>query len=101
MIFARTRKRILVSIVALSVALVVGWTLSGSSVAAAGTDGVLTEPPVVDRAGDEESDDPFHVSDSQLAVAILLPGFFLLVTGATVAWAVSRRARDEEDPDDA
>ena len=40
---------------------------------------------------------PFHVSDSQLAVAIFLPGFFFVASVALVVWALRNRAKDEGD----
>ena len=100
MVIAPIRQRLIVALAAFSVAMLAVWALSASSVSAAGSDDLLAEPPVVDRAGDEESDDPFHVSDESLAVAIFIPGIFLLATGATVAWAISARRRDDEDDDD-
>ena len=75
------------------------WSLPTGSAAAA--DGALAETPVLDAAGDEASDDPFHVSDAGLAIAVIIPGIFLVATGATVAWAISNRARPEDDEDDA
>ena len=69
--------------------------------AAAAADGALAETPVLDAAGDEASDDPFHVSGAGLAIAVIIPGIFLIATGAIVAWAVSARARPEDDEGDA
>ncbi len=80
---------------------VAAWSLPASDVAAAAADVALAETPVLDAAGDEASDDPFHVSGAGLAIAVIIPGIFLVATGATVAWAISNRARPEDDEDDA
>ena len=100
MAIAGTRQRVIVALVVLSAALLALWAVSAPSAVAASADGAPAEPPVVDRAGGEESDDPFHVSDESLAAAIFIPGIFLLATGATVAWAISARGRDDEDDED-
>ena len=76
---------------------VAAWSLPAGDVAAAAADGALAETPVLDAAGDEASDDPFHVSGAGLAIAVIVPGIFLLATGATVAWAISARARPGEE----
>ena len=100
MMIARTRPHFIAGLVALSAVLLAAWALSASPLAAAVTDAVLTEPPVLERSAGEESDDPFHVSDESLAAAIFIPGIFLLATGATVGIALSKRGRDGEDDDD-
>lgn len=100
MAIVRTRQRLIVGLVVLSAALLALLAVSAPSAAAATADGALAQPPLVDRAGGEESDDPFHVSDESLAAALFIPGIFLLATGATVAWAISGRARDDEDDED-
>ncbi|PZC49403.1 MAG: hypothetical protein DK306_000642 [Chloroflexi bacterium] len=75
------------------------WSVGADSASAASSAGV-SDTPVIERA-DDESDDPFHVSDASLAVAFFIPGIFLLATGATVAWAISARNRGDEEDDDA
>ena len=75
------------------------WSLPTGSAAAA-ADGALAETPVLDAAGDEASDDPFHVSGAGLAIAVIIPGIFLIATGATVAWAISNRARPGDDAEE-
>lgn len=99
MAIVRTRQRVIVALVALIAAVLALWAVSAPSATAA-VDGAPAAPPVVDRAGGDESDDPFHVSDETLAVAIFIPGIFLLATGATVAWAISARGRDDEEDED-
>ena len=54
---------------------------------------------LIPAAGDDASDDPFSVSDDQLAVAIFLPGFFVALTVITVVWAVRSRIKNGEDGD--
>ncbi|MCY3919366.1 MAG: hypothetical protein OXG38_06150 [Chloroflexi bacterium] len=101
MVLVRACRRIgprtwLLALLALTVALA-AWTLPAGDVAAAAADGALAETPVLEAAGDEASDDPFHVSNAGLAIAIIVPGIFLIATGATVAWAVANRVRPGED----
>ena len=93
-------RTLLIALLMLGLVLAV-WSLPTGSAAAAAADGALAETPVLDAAGDEASDDPFHVSDAGLAIAVIIPGIFLIATGATVAWAISARARPEDDEDDA
>ena len=101
MVLVRAYRRIgprtlLLTLLALAVALA-AWTLPAGDVAAAAADGALAETPVLEAAGDEASDDPFHVSGAGLAIAIVVPGIFLIATGATIAWAMANRARPGED----
>ena len=77
-----------------SLAVVAGPTASAAGSAA-------SEPPVVARLAGDESDDPFHVSDGSLAVAVVVPLIFLVATGATIGWALHNRRRDGDDEDDA
>jgi hypothetical protein len=108
MVLARIAQRsgarpFLLALLVLAVALA-AWTLPAGDAAAAAADGALAETPVLEAAGDEASDDPFHVSDAGLAIAIVIPGIFLIMTGATVAWAMANRVRpgdDEAAADDA
>ncbi len=105
MVLVRVRRRfglrtLLLALLTLGLVLA-AWSLPASDVAAAAADGALAETPVLDAAGDEASDDPFHVSGAGLAIAVIIPGIFLIATGATVAWAISNRARPEDDEDDA
>lgn len=94
-------RTLLIALLMLGLVLAV-WSLpTGSASAAAAADGALAETPVLDAAGDEASDDPFHVSGAGLAIAVIIPGIFLIATGAIVAWAVSARARPEDDEGDA
>ena len=104
MVLVRVRRRfglrtLLIALLMLGLVLAV-WSLPTGSAAAA-ADGALAETPVMEAAGDEASNDPFHVSDAGLAIAVIIPGIFLVATGATVAWAISNRARPEDDEDDA
>ena len=92
-------RTLLIALLMLGLVLAV-WSLPTGSAAAA-ADGALAETPVLDAAGDEASDDPFHVSGAGLAIAVIIPGIFLIATGAIVAWAVSARARPEDDEGDA
>lgn len=56
-----------------------------------------SDAPLTIEAGGEEADaDPFRVTGGMLAVAILLPLFFVGGTGATFIWAIRNRARREE-----
>lgn len=56
-----------------------------------------SDAPLTIEAGGEEADaDPFHVSGGMLAVAILLPLFFVGGTGGIFIWAIRNRARREE-----
>jgi hypothetical protein len=73
--------------------------LLGSPAAAADVDSTADASYVIPAAGDEASDDPFSVSDNQLAVAIFLPGFFLVLTAATVVWGIRARLKNGEDGD--
>lgn len=58
---------------------------------------VASDAPLTIEAGGEEADaDPFRVTGGMLAVAILLPLFFVGGTGATFIWAIRNRARREE-----
>lgn len=52
---------------------------------------------VAPAGGEETNEDPFHVSGGTLAVAILLPLFFVGGTAATFIWAIRSRARREEE----
>ena len=97
---APLRHRVVLSVLTLSLLLCVAALVSPGVQAAGSSEGALNERPVTDRAGGEESDDPFHVSDESLAVAIFIPAIFLLATGATVAWALRARNRDGEDADE-
>ena len=59
--------------------------------------GASDAPLTIEAGGGEEADaDPFHISGGMLAVAILLPLFFVGGTGATFIWAIRNRARREE-----
>ena len=105
MVLVRVRRRfglrtLLLALLMLGL-VVAAWSLPAADVAAAAADAALAETPVLEAAGDEASDDPFHVSDAGLAIAVIIPGIFLVATGATVAWAISNRARPEDDEDDA
>ena len=93
-------RTLLIALLMLGLVLAV-WSLPTGSASAAAADGALAETPVLDAAGDEASDDPFHVSGAGLAIAVIIPGIFLIATGAIVAWAVSARARPEDDEGDA
>ena len=52
---------------------------------------------VAPAGGEETNANPFHVSGGTLAVAILLPLFFVGGTAATFIWAIRNRARREEE----
>ncbi len=101
MVLVRARRRIgartlVLALLTLAVALA-AWTLPAGDAAAAAADGALAETPVLEAAGDEASDDPFYVSGAGLAIAIVIPGIFLIMTGATVAWAMANRVRPGDD----
>ena len=93
-------RTLLIALLMLGLVLAV-WSLPTGSASAAAAAAALAETPVLDAAGDEASDDPFHVSGAGLAIAVIIPGIFLIATGAIVAWAVSARARPEDDEGDA
>ena len=72
--------------------------LDGGSAARANAIEVSAAPaPAGPRTqGAAEDEDPFHVSDNELAVAILLPGFFLVLTAAVIGWAWSARVKRDD-----
>ncbi len=78
-------------------AVVAAGVVLSSPVRAAGDDLLadVTQPPAA--AGDEAGDDPFAVSDDELAVAIFLPGFFVTVTVLMVVLAVKARVKNMDD----
>lgn len=70
-----------------------------SSAEAAGADAAADAVYLLPAAGDDAIDDPFAVSDNQLAVAIFLPGFFITVTLLMVVLAVKGRAKNDDEGD--
>ncbi len=54
------------------------------------------EVQTVAPAAGGDDDDPFATSDADLAVAVLLPGFFLALTVGLFGWVWSRRETDED-----
>ena len=87
------RRELLLAIVA-GLALALG--LAGFSTAAE-IEQAPQAPLSVDAGGEGgENEDPFHVSGGMLAVAVLLPLFFVGGTIATFIWAIRNRARREE-----
>ena len=86
------RRELLLAIVA-GLALALG--LAGFSTAAE-IDPAPQTPLSADAGGGDENADPFHVSGGMLAVAVLLPLFFVGGTAAIFIWAIRNRARREE-----
>ena len=80
-------------------AFVATGVLLSSPADAANVDSAADATYLIPAAGDDASDDPFSVSDNQLAVAIFLPGFFIALTVITVVWAVRSRAKNGGDGD--
>ena len=70
---------------------------AGAPMVLAGDAAAVADTPVPVHAGSEGGEDPFHVSDKTLTVAVVLPLIFLVLTGATIAWAWSNRRRDGDD----
>jgi hypothetical protein len=87
-------------IVSLAIAAFVATGVILSSPAGAATvDSTVDATYLIPAAGDDAADDPFGVSDNQLAVAIFLPGFFVALTLITVVWAVKGRVKSGDDGD--
>ena len=88
------RRELLLAIVA---GLALGLGLAGFG-SAAELEPTSQPPPIAEAGGGEdENADPFHVSGGQLAVAVLLPLFFVGGTLATFIWAIRNRRRREEE----
>lgn len=80
----------------LVVAFVLVAPLVSASAAAGALDPTASEILPVQPSAEGEGDDPFHVSGDELAVAIFLPGIFLIATAGLIAWAWRSRSRDSE-----
>lgn len=65
-------------------------------IAAQSVDVPDTGAPVLPQQA-QAADDPFDVSDEELAVAIFIPGIFLVASAALVLWAWRNRAKDRGD----
>jgi hypothetical protein len=80
-------------------AVVTAGVLFSSPLVAAGADlssGVAHPLPAADEDGEE---DPFAVSDNDLAVAIFVPGIFVAATVLMLFLAVKGRVKKDEDGD--
>ena len=74
------------------VALLLGFVMVTTPAASAAEQQGFEVQTVTPAAGDD--DDPFATSAADLAVAVLLPGFFLMLTVGLIAWVWSRRETD-------
>lgn len=83
----------------LAVLAIAALGLGTGTASAADTAAGFRDGPAIDRSGEEESEDPFHVSDESLTVAIIIPGIFVLATATTVAIAMSKRNRGDDEDD--
>ena len=82
-----------VAVVLVIAALLLGFAMVTTPSASASQQQGFEAETVIPAAGAGD-DDPFATSDADLAVAILLPGFFLAVTVGIIVWAWSRRETD-------
>lgn len=90
--------RLLILSLAIAAFVATGVILS-SPADAATVDSTAGATYLIPAAGDDAADDPFAVSDDQLAVSIFLPGFFVVLTLITVVWAVKWRVKSGDDGD--
>lgn len=72
-------------------------SVAGAGFASASIDAPPPDAPVIDRAGEEESEDPFHVSDETLATSLFIPFCFVGATLVVFIWAIRNRARAQDD----
>lgn len=81
-------------LVAVATTLLVATT--STAMAASSADLSATGAPALPQQA-AEADNPFAVSDEDLAVAIFIPGILLVASVALVVWALRSRAKDEGD----
>ena len=81
-------------LVAVVTALLVATT--ATAMAAQSSDLPAAGAPVLPQQA-AEAENPFAVSDEDLAVAIFIPGILLVASIALVVWAMRSRAQDEND----
>lgn len=77
-------------------ALLLGFVMATTPSASAAEQQGFEVQTVTPAAGGGDDDDPFATSDADIAVAVLLPGFFLALTVGLIGWVWSRRATDED-----